>query len=80
MGSTSITNFTKPSESFGYTISRVNFNYKVVNLPGWVKTPELMGRFSILKELVSSKDSGIDDTAVVILTEKGWIHEKIYKK
>ena len=68
-----ITNYTKPADMFGQTISRVKFTTKAKELKPWAK--ELVDN-----ELFKKKFAPQDEKAVLLLTEvKGWIHEKDFK-
>jgi len=68
-----ITNYTKPADMFGQTISRVKFTIKPKEIKPWAK--ELVDN-----ELFKKKFAPQDEKAVLLLTEvKGWVHEKDFK-
>ncbi len=77
---TEITNFTEPNNIFGHTISNVKFKYRVDNIPDWAKSNILLSSFSLIRKYADSEKNNINDTAVLILTDKGWVHEKIFDK
>ena len=82
-----ITNFTKPTEMNGYTISRVKYSKKLTNISPFVK--KLISYKNDI-DLSSYLDKGdlsktiselSPDRAVLILTGmKGWVHEGDFKK
>lgn len=77
---TGITNFSEPSEMMGYTVSNVKFKYQVGQIPDWAKSKILINGFSKIKQFVDSKSQNITDKAVLILTEEGWVHEKLFRE
>lgn len=75
---TEVSNFTEPSDALGQKISRVSFIYKVSGIPDWAKTPEIMTANSRLKKDVISESEGVKVTNIFLLTNKGWVHEKLF--
>ena len=59
-----IIQFTEPIQIGPYKMSEVTYNYKII-YPDWVK---------------NDKNKLLKKRAGVILTNNGWIHEKLYKK
>lgn len=77
---TDISNFTEPSDAMGQKISRVSFTYKVSEIPDWAKSPEIMNADRQLQKDVSSGSEGVKVTNVFLLTNNGWIHERLFGK
>lgn len=75
-----ISNFTEPSDAFGMTISQVKYSYKVSDIPIWIKAEKLSHKKSKLKADSESVETPIETKATLILTNNGWIHEKLFKK
>lgn len=75
-----IVQFTEPSDMFGHHISRVNYTYQVSDLPAWAAATEVVSVFDTLKVDVASNKSPIKDVATLVLTNKGWVHEKLFAK
>ncbi|QAX18641.1 hypothetical protein [Klebsiella pneumoniae] len=64
----------------GQKISRVSFSYKVSEIPEWAKTPEILTADRQIKKDVDSAKDGMKVTNVFVLTNNGWIHEKLFGK
>ncbi|HBZ8119039.1 TPA: hypothetical protein MM166_004288 [Klebsiella pneumoniae] len=77
---TEVSNFTEPSDAMGQKISRVSFSYKVSEIPEWAKTPEILTAVRQIKKDVDSAKDGMKVTNVFVLTNNGWIHEKLFGK
>ena len=77
---TEVSNFTEPSDAMGQKISRVSFSYKVSEIPEWAKTPEILTADRQIKKDVDSAKDGMKVTNVFVLTNNGWIHEKLFGK
>jgi hypothetical protein len=72
--------FTEPSDMFGQKISRVNYTYVVSDLPSWTKSPEILSAIPSLKPDVESENTPIKGLDAVILTNNGWVHERLFRK
>lgn len=72
-----VTNFTPPSDVMGMKISRVDFNYKVRDLAEWAKNEAIVTEFPQVAALTSDEVKG---KATLVLTNNGWMHEKLYRK
>lgn len=72
--------FTEPSDMFGQKISRVNYTYVVSDLPSWTKSPEILSAIPSLKPDVESENTPIKGLDAVVLTNNGWIHERLFRK
>jgi hypothetical protein len=75
-----ITNFSEPSDFFGQKISNVNYTYRVKDIADWANNDILKSKFSELKRDLNSMDEERGGKEALILTNKGWIHEKLFKK
>ncbi|HAT1583132.1 TPA: hypothetical protein I8Y16_004009 [Raoultella ornithinolytica] len=75
-----ITNFTEPSDAMGQKISRVNYTYTVTDIPEWAKSDDIIAASSKLKEDVASVQNPVSAKAVFVLTNKGWMHERLFNK
>lgn len=72
--------FTEPSDMFGQKISRVNYTYVVNDLPSWTKSSEILSAIPNLKLAVESENKPIKKLDAVILTNNGWIHERLFRE
>ena len=72
--------FTEPSDMRGHNMSRVNYTFVVNDLPSWTKLPEILTAIPALKPDVESENSPIQGKATVVLTNNGWVHERIFNK
>lgn len=77
---TEVSNFTEPSDAMGQKISRVSFFYKVSEIPEWAKTPEILSADRQIKKDVDSAKNGMKVTNAFVLTNNGWIHERLFGK
>lgn len=76
---TNISQFTEPQKFMGQTVSNVKYQYKVGNLPQWAKSEKLYSYFPVIKQYLDSEKENITDSAMLVLTEEGWVHEKLFK-
>ncbi|GIZ51874.1 hypothetical protein [Noviherbaspirillum aridicola] len=74
-----IVRYTEPSDALGTRISRVNYTYRVKDLPKWALTPELVAVVPALKQDVESKEKPVKVTEGFVLTNEGWIHQSLFK-
>lgn len=72
-----VENFTEPSEMMGATISRVNFRYRVAGGAGWTRSEGLAANYRSFKE---QADGEIKGNAVLVLTNEGWLHERLFRR
>lgn len=79
----SVENFTTPAQFIGLLASQVTFTYRVTDIPDWVQdgpvADDLSGKREF-KEILASRQTPIRKTQGFIQTEKGWVHEKLFKK
>ena len=72
--------FSEPSDMLGQKVSRVNYTYVVSDLPSWTKSPEILSAIPSLKPDVESENTPIKGLDAVILTNNGWVHERLFQK
>jgi hypothetical protein len=72
-----VDNFTEPNNMIGMTISEVKFRYKVKNLDAWAKTESLRTAF---KNFENETQGDVQGKAILILTNNGWVHERLFKE
>jgi hypothetical protein len=77
---TAVTQFTEPSDLMGQKISRVNYEYKVSDFPDWAKSPEVQAQVKGLKADVESDSVPLKALDVALLTNNGWVHERLFQK
>ncbi len=70
-----VDNFTEPSEMMGMKVSQVNFRYKLDGADDWTKTEALRTNFKNF-----AAQSNIEGKATLILTDSGWMHERLFRK
>lgn len=75
----SVSNFTEPSDAFGMTITHVKYSYAVADIPAWIKPEKLPKNQYKLKADSESVKAPIETKATLILTNNGWVHEKLFK-
>lgn len=71
-----VTNFSEPGDAFGLKVSQVNYRYKVEGPASWAGTPAIRSAYPHL-----ARDLGDDpsDKAVLVATNDGWMHERLFK-
>ena len=75
-----ITNFTEPADFMGQKVSKVSFTYRANKIEGWAKSSQLLqDKFSSVAKDIASIANPIDGNAALILTNNGWVHEKLFK-
>ena len=74
-----VVTFTEPTEFMGVKVSRVTYTYTVSDIPEWAKNAEVQEVIDQLKEDVQSAKTPTERTDAFILTDKGWIHERLMK-
>ena len=75
-----ITQFSEPADMFGHRISRVSYSYTVSELPGWAKKPEITSALKALQADAASAEEPVKALDALVLTNTGWVHEKLFKK
>lgn len=76
----SIGQFTEPAEMMGQKISRVNYEYTVTGLPGWAQSADLQKTLVGLQEDARSESSPVKGIVAMVLTNNGWVHEKMFSR
>lgn len=74
---TEVDTFTEPSEMMGVKLSQVNFRYKVEDADSWARSKEVQASYRNLAD--QAKDE-IDGKATLVLTNDGWMHERLFKR
>lgn len=75
-----ITQFTEPADMLGLKVSKVDYKYSVEDLPDWAKKSEVLNAIPELKKDSESEKTPASAKATLVLTNKGWVHEKLFKK
>lgn len=76
----SIVQYSEPADMMGLKVSQVNYEYTVAGLPKWASSPELQKYVEGLKPDVDSQDTPVKKAEAVILTNNGWVHEKLFSR
>jgi hypothetical protein len=71
-----VENFTQPADMFGTKISQVNYLYEVDDAPAWVKQPAIQAAYPSVQHDFSGTPG---DKAVLVATNDGWMHERLFK-
>jgi hypothetical protein len=66
---TGIDSFTPPMQENGQKVTRVTYNYKMMDVPGWAKSKEMSAAFP---SLAKDTSSNAQDTAELVLMVNGW--------
>lgn len=76
---TKINNFSEPATINGYSVSRVNYNYRISDIPDWAQDETILKSFHKLASDVATTKEDAKEMATLILTNEGWVHERIFK-
>jgi hypothetical protein len=71
-----VENFTQPADMFGTKISQVNYTYEVDSAPAWAKQSAIEAAYPSVKH---DLDGAPKDKAVLVATNDGWMHERLFK-
>lgn len=74
----SISNYSEPSSVDGMKISNVNYTYEITDLADWFKKLEHTNNSSLLAGKSSSENKPIKGSTILILTNKGWVTQKMF--
>ncbi|MCY1361705.1 hypothetical protein D9M69_483810 [compost metagenome] len=74
----SVDNFTEPADMMGQKISHVTYSWSVTDLPDWASRKEVVEMDRALEGDVDSGKNPHKETKVVVLTNKGWVHERLF--
>jgi hypothetical protein len=75
-----VSQFSEPSDMLGQKISRVNYTYVVTDLPAWAKTPEMLAAIKALDVDAKSVIEPVKALDTLLLTNNGWVHERLFQK
>ncbi|TVT84316.1 hypothetical protein [Pseudomonas sp. H3(2019)] len=76
----SVDQFSEPGDMMGQKISRVTYSYKVHDLPDWAHNEAVVATIRGLAPVVASEKTPIKETRAMILTNNGWVHERLFGK
>ena len=72
-----VDNFTEPSDMMGVKLSQVNYRYKVDGADDWAKSEVMRANY---KDFAEQTQGDVQAKAAVILTNDGWMHERLFKR
>jgi len=77
---TAVEQFSEPGEMMGHTVSDVTYAYKITELPDWATNDEVRATIRDLGNAVATLQSPAREKRVMVLTNKGWVHEQLLDK
>lgn len=72
-----VDNFTEPSDMMGMKVSQVNFHYKAKDTADWIKNDKVQAAYTNVAEEAKGDIRG---HAGLVLTNDGWLHERLFKR
>lgn len=75
---TAIEQFSEPGERMGQEVSRVTYAYKVTDLPKWATDEIVKANIPGLGNAVASATVPLKETHAMVLTNNGWVHERLF--
>ena len=70
-----ILTYSEPAAGFGQTASQVRYSYEIVGVPGWARSEQLQAASEQLQRAARSKEEPFEGTAILILSDRGWVHQ-----
>lgn len=77
---TAIEQYSEPGEEMGQKVSRVTYAFKVTDLPQWATNESVKAGIADLGKAVASADAPFRETRAMVLTNHGWVHERLLGK
>ncbi|CAM3875743.1 hypothetical protein CCOS865_03437 [Pseudomonas reidholzensis] len=77
---TGIEQFSEPGELAGQKVSRVTYAYSITGLPEWAANDGVRGSVAGLDKVVASGATPLKETQGMVLTNDGWVHERLLGK
>lgn len=74
---TAVEQFSEPMHSNGRETSQVTYAYKVVGLPQWAANQNVRAGIAELNKAVASGEKPVKETHAMVLTDAGWVHERL---
>lgn len=68
--------FTEPASAGGFTVSQVSYVYHLADAAGWIKDSAIQDSYEDLRALTAQE---VEGQARMILTNKGWVHQNLYR-
>jgi hypothetical protein len=65
--------FTLPSDSSGHKVTTVDYTFRTVGLPAWMKHPRIQSYYVSVKRAVDAERTPAVDQTLFVRTEKGWL-------
>lgn len=75
-----IKQFSEPSELYGQRVSQVNYTYVVRDFPTWTQHPAVQAQFRELQVDQASERRPLQALDVLVLTNKGWMHQALFRR
>ncbi|MCP1608344.1 MULTISPECIES: hypothetical protein [Pseudomonadota] len=72
-----VDNFTEPADMMGMKLSQVNYRYKVEGADDWAKSEGMRANF---RNFAEQAQGDIQGEAALILTNDGWMHERLFQR
>ncbi|MDZ3991634.1 hypothetical protein [Pseudomonas sp. Teo4] len=77
---TAIEQFSEPGEEMGRTVSNVTYAYKITGLPAWATNDEVRANIRGLDQALATNETPAQEKRVMVLTNQGWVHERLFDK
>ncbi|EJC65573.1 hypothetical protein MJ863_02315 [Alcaligenes ammonioxydans] len=68
--------FTEPASAGGFTVSQVNYVYHLADAAPWITDGAVLDAYEDLRALTAPEVQG---QARLILTNKGWVHQNLFR-
>jgi hypothetical protein len=68
-----IKQFTLPSDSSGHKVTTVDYSFRTVGLPAWMKHPRIQSYYVSVKRAVDAEKTPGTDQTLFVRTEQGWL-------
>lgn len=68
-----INQFTLPSDSAGLKVTTVDYTYRTLDLPAWMKNPRIQSYYVSVKRAADAEKTPGSEQTLFVRTEKGWL-------
>lgn len=74
-----VESFTEPGDMMGYRVSQAIYTYQLSKPEEWLINNEAFTSIKTVQKDVDSLESPMSKKAALVLTNDGWVHEKLFK-
>jgi hypothetical protein len=77
---TAIEQFSEPGQMMGHTVADVTYAYTITGLPDWAANDQVKANVRDLGNALATRNTPASEKRVMVLTNQGWVHERLFDK